>query len=207
MPADGDRRFAERVRGAGAVRDQNRWPEFIAKAKANPGKMNWTSPGAGTTPQLAGEVIKQRTGHRHAAHPVPRRRPCHQRRDRRPGRPLHRQSRLAGRPDRRRQAAPARDHLQVALARAAECPDARERPASRTPSPTRSRAVFVARRHAAADRRPAGQGARRHPRAAGHQGEIRQDRTAGAWPKAPTRSAPALPRRCRCTRRSSTRPA
>ncbi len=37
-------------------------PDFIAKAKANPGKLNWTSPGAGTTPQLAGELIKLRTG-------------------------------------------------------------------------------------------------------------------------------------------------
>jgi tripartite-type tricarboxylate transporter receptor subunit TctC len=36
--------------------------EFMAKAKANPGKMNWTSPGAGTTPYLAGEVLKLRTG-------------------------------------------------------------------------------------------------------------------------------------------------
>jgi tripartite-type tricarboxylate transporter receptor subunit TctC len=36
--------------------------EFIAAAKANPGKFNWTSPGAGTTPQLAGELIKLRTG-------------------------------------------------------------------------------------------------------------------------------------------------
>jgi tripartite-type tricarboxylate transporter receptor subunit TctC len=36
--------------------------EFIEKAKANPGKMNWTSPGAGTTPQLAGELIQLRTG-------------------------------------------------------------------------------------------------------------------------------------------------
>jgi tripartite-type tricarboxylate transporter receptor subunit TctC len=35
--------------------------EFIEKAKANPGKMNWTSPGAGTTPQLAGELIQLRT--------------------------------------------------------------------------------------------------------------------------------------------------
>src|SRR5262249_9985270 len=37
-------------------------PEVSAKAKANPGKLNWTSPGAGTTPYLAGELIKLRTG-------------------------------------------------------------------------------------------------------------------------------------------------
>jgi tripartite-type tricarboxylate transporter receptor subunit TctC len=37
-------------------------PEFLAKAKANPGKLNWTSPGPGTTPYLAGEVLKLRTG-------------------------------------------------------------------------------------------------------------------------------------------------
>jgi tripartite-type tricarboxylate transporter receptor subunit TctC len=37
-------------------------PELIAKAKANLGKLNWTSPGAGTTPYLAGEVLKLRTG-------------------------------------------------------------------------------------------------------------------------------------------------
>ena len=36
--------------------------EFIEKAKATPDKFNWTSPGAGTTPQLAGELIKLRTG-------------------------------------------------------------------------------------------------------------------------------------------------
>jgi tripartite-type tricarboxylate transporter receptor subunit TctC len=36
--------------------------DFIEKAKARPGTMNWTSPGAGTTPQLAGELIKLRTG-------------------------------------------------------------------------------------------------------------------------------------------------
>jgi tripartite-type tricarboxylate transporter receptor subunit TctC len=36
--------------------------EFIAKAKANPGKINWTSSGVGTTPQLTGELIKLRTG-------------------------------------------------------------------------------------------------------------------------------------------------
>ncbi|MGA2894332.1 MAG: tripartite tricarboxylate transporter substrate binding protein [Xanthobacteraceae bacterium] len=32
--------------------------DFIAAAKANPGKLNWTSPGAGTTPQLSGELLK-----------------------------------------------------------------------------------------------------------------------------------------------------
>lgn len=36
--------------------------EFIEKAKAAGGTMNWTSPGAGTTPQLAGELLKIRTG-------------------------------------------------------------------------------------------------------------------------------------------------
>jgi tripartite-type tricarboxylate transporter receptor subunit TctC len=36
--------------------------ELIAQAKANPGKMNWTSPGVGTTPQLAGELLKLKAG-------------------------------------------------------------------------------------------------------------------------------------------------
>jgi tripartite-type tricarboxylate transporter receptor subunit TctC len=40
----------------------NSMKEFLEKAKANPGKMNWTSSGVGTTPQLAGELIKLRTG-------------------------------------------------------------------------------------------------------------------------------------------------
>src|SRR5215470_18402523 len=37
-------------------------PELIARAKASPGKLNWTSPGAGTTPYLAGELLQLRTG-------------------------------------------------------------------------------------------------------------------------------------------------
>src|SRR5262249_44866597 len=48
--------------GVPAQSDIKTMPELIAKAKANPGKLNWTSPGAGTTPYLAGEVLKLRTG-------------------------------------------------------------------------------------------------------------------------------------------------
>jgi len=37
-------------------------PEFIAHAKANPGKLNMASPGVGTTPHLAGELFKAMAG-------------------------------------------------------------------------------------------------------------------------------------------------
>ena len=36
--------------------------ELIAYGKANPGKLNFASAGIGTTPHLAGELFKQRTG-------------------------------------------------------------------------------------------------------------------------------------------------
>lgn len=36
--------------------------EFVTYAKANPGKLNFASAGVGTTPHLAGELFKQRTG-------------------------------------------------------------------------------------------------------------------------------------------------
>jgi tripartite-type tricarboxylate transporter receptor subunit TctC len=36
--------------------------DLISKAKANPGKLNWASPGVGTTPYLAGELLKLRAG-------------------------------------------------------------------------------------------------------------------------------------------------
>jgi len=36
--------------------------DFIAYGKANPGKLNFASAGVGTTPHLAGEMFKQRTG-------------------------------------------------------------------------------------------------------------------------------------------------
>jgi tripartite-type tricarboxylate transporter receptor subunit TctC len=37
-------------------------PEFIAYAKANPGKLNMASPGNGSTPHVAGELFKMMTG-------------------------------------------------------------------------------------------------------------------------------------------------
>jgi tripartite-type tricarboxylate transporter receptor subunit TctC len=36
--------------------------EFIAYAKANPGKLSWASPGIGTVPHLAGELFKHMAG-------------------------------------------------------------------------------------------------------------------------------------------------
>lgn len=36
--------------------------EFVAYAKANPGKLNYGSPGSGTTPHLAVELLMQQTG-------------------------------------------------------------------------------------------------------------------------------------------------
>jgi tripartite-type tricarboxylate transporter receptor subunit TctC len=38
------------------------FPEFIAYAKANPGKVNMASPGVGTSPHMAGELFKFMTG-------------------------------------------------------------------------------------------------------------------------------------------------
>jgi tripartite-type tricarboxylate transporter receptor subunit TctC len=37
-------------------------PEFIAYAKANPGKINYASPGVGTLPHVAGELFRSLTG-------------------------------------------------------------------------------------------------------------------------------------------------
>jgi tripartite-type tricarboxylate transporter receptor subunit TctC len=37
-------------------------PEFIAHAKANPGKLNMASPGSGSTPHVTGELFKMMTG-------------------------------------------------------------------------------------------------------------------------------------------------
>ena len=48
-----------------AVKPDSRFaslPALIAFAKANPDRLNWASPGSGTTPHLAGEIIRLRTG-------------------------------------------------------------------------------------------------------------------------------------------------
>jgi tripartite-type tricarboxylate transporter receptor subunit TctC len=37
-------------------------PEFIAYAKTNPGKINFASPGIGSTPHVNGELFKMMTG-------------------------------------------------------------------------------------------------------------------------------------------------
>ena len=70
-------------------------PELIAKAKANPGKLNWTSPGAGTTPASGGRGAQAAHRDPDAAHSVRGRRAGDHGRARRPGRSLHRQYRLA----------------------------------------------------------------------------------------------------------------
>ena len=36
------------------------FPEFLAYAKANPGKVTYATPGVGTSPHLAGELLKHR---------------------------------------------------------------------------------------------------------------------------------------------------
>ena len=48
-------------------------PEFIAYAKANPGKINMASPGIGTPPHVAGELFKMMAGRQHGSRAVSRR--------------------------------------------------------------------------------------------------------------------------------------
>ena len=45
-------------------------PEFIAYAKANPGKLNMASPGNGSTPHVTGELFKMMTGCQYGARAV-----------------------------------------------------------------------------------------------------------------------------------------
>ena len=117
--------------------------EFIEKAKANPGKHELDQPGRRHHAASCRRTAQASHRHQDAAHPVPRRRTGDQRRARRPGRSLHRQSRLAAGPDRRRQAAADRGHLEEALAAVCRMCRRSTRSASRTPSSDTFQGVFV----------------------------------------------------------------
>src|SRR5215469_14320270 len=51
--------------------DIKSFPDLIARARANPGKLNWSSAGVGTTPYLAGALVQLRTGTKMVHIPFP----------------------------------------------------------------------------------------------------------------------------------------
>ena len=61
-------------------------PDFIARAKANPGKMTYASSGIGTSLHLAGELFKRMAGVDRHAHSLSRRGACAERSHSRPRR-------------------------------------------------------------------------------------------------------------------------
>ena len=79
--------------------------EFIAYAKANPGKVNMASSGNGTSVHLSGELFMMMTGTEHGARAVSRRGAGADRSDRRPGAGAVRQPAVLDRSHQRRQAA------------------------------------------------------------------------------------------------------
>ena len=125
--------------------------ELIAHAKANPGKINFASPGYGTPPHMIGEMFKQRAAHRHRARAVQGHRRVDHRHDGRPGAARVREPVRPGPARPRGQAQGARHHRRDAQPAGARPADHdRKRPA-------RFRLDLVhgagrARRHAAGDR-------------------------------------------------------
>ena len=178
--------------------------EFIEKAKANPDKFNWTSPGAGTTPQLAGELIKLRTGIKMQHIPFPGAGPATN-------------AVLAGTVDLYTanigsvqglidggKVRPIAVTSKTRWAPLPNVPTLDEIGIKDAESDT-FQGIYVAGRHAAAGDRPAGEGVERDPGAARRQGEVRQDRAAGGGGRPGGVHEARRSTRCRCTRRSSTR--
>ena len=163
-------------------------PELIAKAKANPGKLNWASPGAGTTPYLAGELLQLRTGSKMVHIPFAGAGPATQ-------------AAVAGQVDMYTanigslmgliEAGKLRP---IAVTSKQRWPELADVPIARRARHQERRIRHFPRHlragaHAAADHRPLGQGAHRHPRPARGPGAIRQGRPAGR-----RRGAGRLPR-------------
>ena len=87
---EGPRAGRDRGRGAGTAgqpsgRAVHDFAGFVDYAKANPGKLNYSSAGNGTLPHVTMELLLRRTRHRGRAHPLSRRRAGDDRSARRPG--------------------------------------------------------------------------------------------------------------------------
>jgi hypothetical protein len=100
-------------------------PEFIAYAKANPGKINFASGGNGSGAHVAGEYFKMMAGVNLTHVPLSRRRACAHRSNRRASTGLLRWPPFLDRVHQGWQAARARDNDRDALGGNAGYPDRR----------------------------------------------------------------------------------
>ena len=105
--------------------------DFIAYAKANPGKLNYASAGNGTTSHLCAELLKRMTGIDAQSHSLPRQRARRERRRGGAGRPDVRQRDLDHRAGARRHREGAGRHARSSARRC--CPTCR-----RSPRPSRA---------------------------------------------------------------------
>ena len=152
-------------------------PELIAKAKANPGKLNWASPAPARRPISPVELLQLRTGTNMVHIPFAGAGPATQ-------------AAVAGQVDLYTANIGSLQGLidggklrPIAVTSKQRWPTFPmfhrwRSSASRTPSPTPSRAS-TRRRERRSHHRSAGEGAHRHPRSPGRAGEIRQGRPAG----------------------------